>query len=67
MMNPRASEQPALFLRGLRRLTLALGYRIDVQGRDFERASAGRQHRFHEYLLGLQAFIRGDKPSPAKK
>jgi len=44
---------------------LALVYRMRVMGWSFERAYAEMQHHgFHEYLLGLQGFIRAQTPRP---
>lgn len=47
--------------------TMGLVYRISVDHWDFERAYREmQQHGFHEYLLGLQAFIRayGQRQQP---
>lgn len=56
------ARQPVYFhcMQGSDRTgTMALIYRITVDGWDFDRAYAEmQQHGFHEYLLGLQSFIR---------
>jgi len=57
-----ASQKPVYFhcMQGSDRTgSLALVYRMRVMGWTFEKAYAEmQQHGFHEYLLGLQGFIR---------
>lgn len=63
-----AADKPVYFhcMQGSDRTgSLALVYRMQVQGWSFDKAYAEMQrHGFHEYLLGLQGFIRAQGPKP---